>query len=120
MSAGKKRPNSADLEADRAIIVALQDVADYAPTNPACSVPALRELMAILDRCEETELRADRAHKVSREQLIEAACNVHSAVLETKIQVMAQFGSDSPVLHAVGLKQRSERKRRARRAPVAQ
>ncbi|MEI7768845.1 MAG: hypothetical protein WCI67_02595 [Chloroflexales bacterium] len=120
MPTSNMRPSSTDLDADRAIVVALQDVSDYAPTNSACSVAALRELVATLDRAEEAELRAKRALEVAREQAIAAARSVHSTVLETKVQVMAQYGSDSPVVHAVGLKQRSERKRRALRAPAAQ
>ncbi|MEI8166838.1 MAG: hypothetical protein WCG26_10680 [Chloroflexales bacterium] len=119
MSGNNTRPSTSELEADRAVVIALQDLSDYAPTNSACSVAALRELVAALDRSTEAELRAKRAHDVARELAIVAAKNVHNTVLETKVQVMAQYGTDSPVVHAVGLKQRSERKRRSRRTPAA-
>jgi hypothetical protein len=36
-----------------------------------------------------------------------------------KVQVEAQYGSDSPALHAVGLKRRSERKRPTRQKKLA-
>jgi hypothetical protein len=120
MPTNSSRPSPSDLDADRAVVVALQDVSAYAPSNAACSVAALRELVDILARAEEAELRAKRALEVAREQAIAAAKNLHSTVLETKVQVMAQFGSDSPVVHAVGLKQRSERRRPTRRTPPAQ
>lgn len=120
MTPGNKRPSSNDLEADRAIVVALEDLSDYAPINNAYSVAALRELVALLSSAEEAEVRAKRALEVAREQAIAAARTLHNTVIETKNQVKAQYGSDSPVVHAVGLKQRSERRRSARRAPRVQ
>jgi hypothetical protein len=111
------RPRSTMIDADRAVIVALQDVSDYAPTNPAYSLAALRELVEALTRAQETELRAKRALQVACEQADDLARRLHRTVHEVKIQVMAQYGSDSPVLHAVGRKQRSERKRPVRREP---
>ncbi|NTV64165.1 MAG: hypothetical protein HGA65_11595 [Oscillochloris sp.] len=113
-----KRPRPTMIAADRAIVVALQDVGDYAPTNPAYSLTALRELLESLSSAQETELRAKRAYEVAREQADDLARKLHYMVLEVKIQVTAQYGSDSPVVHAVGRKQRSERKRPVRRAPL--
>jgi hypothetical protein len=111
-----KRPRSTIIKADRAVIVTLQEVSDYAPTNPAYSLAALRELLESLTQAQETELRAKRAFQVACEQADELATRLHRTVLEVKIQVMAQYGSDSPMLHAVGRKQRSERKRPVRTA----
>jgi hypothetical protein len=110
------RPTPAELETARAIVIALQDVSDYTPTNPAYSATALRELADALSRAEEAELRAKRALEVAREQAVDAARKLHRSVLETKVQVVAQYGSDSPVVHAVGLKRRSERRRGTRRS----
>ncbi len=120
MTTSSNCPNSTTIEADRAVVAAMQDVSDYAPTNPACSAAALRELVSNLALAEETELRARRALEVAREQTVEATIRLHNTVLETKVQVMAQYGRNSPLVHAVGLKQKSERKRPARRAPAAQ
>ncbi|NNJ11437.1 hypothetical protein EKD04_013955 [Chloroflexales bacterium ZM16-3] len=119
MPLSTKRPTAAAIEADRALLVALQDVIDYAPINPAYSVPALRTLDHNLAIADEAEIRARRAYEVAREQAAEAARLLHSAALETKAQVVAQYGSNSPVVHAVGLKQRSERKRPVRRTAAA-
>ncbi|NNJ11757.1 hypothetical protein EKD04_015585 [Chloroflexales bacterium ZM16-3] len=120
MPTSNKRPSQAALDADREIVVALQDIPGYVPTNPAYSVEALRERVSFLNLSEEAEIRAKRAYEVAREQAIEAAKGVHEMVKETKLQVLAQYGSDSPVVHAVGLKQRSERKRPTRRTSSAQ
>lgn len=114
------RPSPGELDADWAIVVALQDVPDYAPTNVVYNLAALRELVQRLDYAEETELRARRALEVAREQVTAAAMQLHDTMFEVKVQVRAQFGSDSPVVHAVGLKQRSERKRQTCRTPPAQ
>lgn len=121
MTTGDTYPSAAALEADRAVVAAMQDVSDYAPTNPACSAAALHELVLELARLEEADLRAKRAREVTRELVVEAAKLLHSMVQETKVQVMAQYGRNSPLVHAVGLKQKTERKRpirRARRAPA--
>ena len=71
-----------------------------------------------LARLEEADLRAKRAREVTRKRVIAAAKLLHSMVQETKVQVMAQYGRNSPLVHAVGLKRKTERKRRARRAPA--
>jgi len=113
-------PNAAALDADRAIVAAMQDVSDYAPTNPACSAAALRELVDRVARSKESMIRARRALEVSEEQFVEDAILLHDTVQETKVQVMAQYGRNSPLVHAVGLKQKSERKRPQRRKPSGQ
>jgi len=112
----KPRPSSTEIEAVRAMMMALQNVPDYAPTNAAYSVATLREQLAILALAKENEMRIRHASKVAREQAIEAAHAVCETGRAVKVQVLAQYGSDSPVVHAVGLKQRSERKRPVRRA----
>ena len=115
MGSQRKRLSPKELEALRAIVIGLQSLSDYAPTNELCSVATLRELVAKLARAEEAEISAKRIFEVAREQAIEAARILYAAVLEVKAQVIAQYGSDSLVLHAVGLKQKSERKRYTRR-----
>jgi hypothetical protein len=96
--------------------VALQDVPDYAPINEAYSVATMRAQLAFQASAKENEMRARRAFEVAREQAIQSEQTVCETGRAVKVQVLAQYGSDSPVLHAVGLKQRSERKRPARRA----
>ena len=110
-------PSAAVLNADRAVVASMQDVSDYAPTNPACSAASLRELVSRVARSEESMMRARRAFEVSEEQFVDDAILLHDTVQETKVQVMAQYGRNSPLVHAVGLKQKSERKRPQRRKP---
>lgn len=44
---------------------------------------------------------------------------LHEAILAAKIQVLAQYGDDSPALHAIGRKRKSERSRPARKVTPA-
>ncbi|NTU84549.1 MAG: hypothetical protein HGA45_35165 [Chloroflexales bacterium] len=43
----------------------------------------------------------------------------HEAINGIKVQVEAQYGNDSPALHAVGLKRRSEHRRATRQKKSA-
>ena len=120
MPARNARPSAAAIEEARAILVALETQGDYAPTNPAYTIPALRATESNLTRLEEAEIRAIRALAAIREEIAEEARRFYGLMLGTKTQVLAQYGDDSPVVHVVGLKRRSERKRPARRAHAAQ
>jgi hypothetical protein len=103
------------VEADRAALRSLQDLSDYRPNNPAYSIESLKILESILAEAEQAEVRARAALEAAREQVAIAARALHDAVQGAKAQVLAQYGSDSLALQAVGLRRRSERKRPARR-----
>lgn len=108
-----------DIAADREILINLQLLTDYNPANPAASIANLQELAAALDRAEEAEVVARRALALARERLVAAKAAFHEAILGAKIQVVAQFGDDSPALHAVGRKRKSERSRPVRKITPA-
>lgn len=115
--AGNPRPD--DIAADRKVLITLQSLADYNPTNPSASVANLQALVATLDRAEEAEVAARRALALTRERLVAARAAFHEAILAAKIQVLAQYGDDSPALHAIGRKRKSERSRPARKVTPA-
>lgn len=114
-----KRVPSAVLQADRELIFKLQSLPDYNPRNPAYSVVALQELVDAVARAEEAELVAQRNYEVARERMIEASNRLHGLTMGIKLEVTAQYGDDSPAVHAIGRKQRSERRRPARRVTPA-
>jgi hypothetical protein len=103
------------LDTDRNTLLALQDVADYTPRNPAYSVPTLAMLEAALTQAEQAERRARIALDTAREQAIEAAHQFHSATLGAKAEVIAQYGANSAAVQAIGLKRKFERRRPTRR-----
>lgn len=103
------------IDADRAALLALQDLTDYAPLNPEYSTAALQARAEKLTQTEQIESRARRALDAARDQAIAAAWELHNAMLGAKAQVIAQYGSDSLAIQSIGLKKKSERKRPSRR-----
>lgn len=101
--------------ADRAIIQAVATLPDYSPQNQALNVDTLRQLEASLTAAQQAEDALLREATAAREQVKQAAWDLHEAVRAVKLSVEAQYGSDSPALHAVGLKRRSEYRRPVRR-----
>ena len=103
------------VEADRATLRALHDLSDYTPINPAYSAAALRELEAAMAEAMLAEERARIALEMMRDKAIEATQTFHDAILGAKAQVIAQYGSNSHAVQAIGLKRKSERRRPTRR-----
>ncbi|NTU84580.1 MAG: hypothetical protein HGA45_35320 [Chloroflexales bacterium] len=103
------------LAADRETLLALLSLSDYTPIKPDCTTAALQQLEAELTQAENAEIIARRALEIAREQAVRAGRVFHGAMLSAKAQVIAQYGEDSPALHAVGRKQKSERRRPKRR-----
>ena len=104
------------LEADRNTLLALQDLSDYKPLHSDYSAEALKTLEAALTQAEQAEQRARIALDAARDKTVEAAWAFHSATLGAKSQVIAQYGSDSLAVQAIGLKKKSDRKRATRRS----
>lgn len=103
------------LDADREALRALRNLLDYAPRNPALSLESLAALESNLNQCEQAEEQVRWDYEQRREQTTEAGQAFHEAIGAMKNEVIAQYGSDSLALHAVGLKKRSEYRRPTRR-----
>jgi hypothetical protein len=115
----KKRVPPDVLTADRETLLTLQSLPDYTPLVPSCHIAALQAVEAALRQAEEADVMARRALELAHEQLAQAGVVFHEAMLAAKTQVIAQYGEDSPALHAIGRKQKSERRRPARRERAA-
>lgn len=109
----------ATIDDDRAVLRALQDIAGYAPHNPEHTVAALIQSDDILQQAEIEAERARLAFDAARERLLAASWTFHNNVGGAKTEVTAQFGADSQIMHAIGLKKKSERKRPTRRPKTA-
>jgi hypothetical protein len=110
--------SQAELQSDHLALLAIRDLADYIPHNPAYSTSSLITLDAALTQAQEEELRLHNALAAARDATIAAAWALHNAILGAKAQVIAQYGADSNAVQAIGLKRKSERKRPARRNGV--
>jgi hypothetical protein len=64
---------------------------------------------------QEASIHADRAQATARDNLAAAEWDYHNAILGTKEQAIAQFGSDSNEVQSLGLKKKSERAKPVRK-----
>lgn len=110
-----QRPQVSVIAADRAALKAIQELVDYQSVNPACSTVALAQVEATLRAAEEATERARRAYEQARAVEADTARMFHSGVMAAKAQVLAQYGSDSYAVQAIGLTRKSDRKRPVRR-----
>jgi len=112
-----KRLPQAVIEADRAALVALRQLADYAPSNPALSIEALCALDERLRKAAEAESLAEKQYAAACDAREAAQWSLHDAMLGAKAEVIVQFGADSDAIQALGLKKKSKRRRPMPRAP---
>src|SRR5258706_13750221 len=116
MAVNQKRALShPEMQSDHIALLAIRDLADYTPHNPAYSASALVALDVALTHAQEEELRLHNALEAAHDATIVAAWARHNGVLGAKAQVIAQDGADSKAVQAIGLKRKSERKRPTRR-----
>jgi|GEM_PF-1367342 hypothetical protein len=110
------RLNQAVLDADRAAILSVQSLADYAPRNSTHSAEALREFAAQLAQAEQIEKSIRQSLEEARAASVRAGWMMHNALLGAKAEVRLQYGDDSFTVQTVGLTRRSDRKRTTRTA----
>lgn len=110
------RPAPDTIAVDRAALMTLQSLPEYTPSSPDLSVERLVALESNLSRTEQAERLARLAWEQARAEAAAATVEFHDSMCRVRALVRAHFGSDSPALKAVGLKQRSERKRPAPRS----
>jgi hypothetical protein len=110
-----RRLTGAEIEADRVTLIAVKGLTNYTPINPAYTIATVSALETALEQARQEEVRVLAAATAARDAAVAAEWELHNAVQGIKTQVIAQYGSDSDAVHAIGLKKKSERKRPARR-----
>ena len=110
MSPTHHRPSQATIKADRLAVQALQRLDVYRSFDPAFDLSTVQSLLDAYDRSEEAERQAVAALAAARNQRAEAAAALHGAVSGVKLQILAQFGPDSPAVRSFGLVRRSDRR----------
>lgn len=116
MPSPSTRLGKAAINADRVAVQALLSIDSYKSFDPAFDLATVQALLAAVEQSEEAERQALAALEVARRQKQEAAQALHSAVGGVKIQILAQFGTDSPAVRAFGLTRRSDRRPPVRKA----
>ena len=114
-----RRLTFAVLSADREAFAALQAIADYAPANEAYKIENIKAARDRMDDSQREAIQAEVAAAAKRDTANASEWEFHNAILGAKLQVAAQFGSDSDEIAALGLKKKSEYKRPTRRKQPA-
>jgi hypothetical protein len=114
-----KRLKPSLLRFDKDCLAALEKVAGYAPVNARYTLAAITIAHRDLANAQQTEEQANTTAAASRQNAIAREWEFHNLMLGAKDQVVAQFGRDSNEAQAVGLKKKSEYKKRARKAKTA-
>lgn len=109
---------AAVIEADRAALVALRTLTDYAPNNPNTTIAHLNLLEKNLREAEDKDLLARNTQEAAGAALIFAEWELHDAMLSAKAVVLGQYGPDSDAIQSLGLKKKSEYRRPTRRPKV--
>jgi hypothetical protein len=111
-----KRLKPSLLRLDKDCLTALEQVAGYAPINVRYALAAISTAHDDVAKAQQTEAQANATAAAARQNAIAKEWEFHNLMLGAKDQVVAQFGRDSNEAQAVGLKKKSEYKKRARKA----
>lgn len=106
-----KRISPRILKADEKAYFSLTAFKDYRSTNPACTLACLTETLEAMHLARKKERGLAAALAVSRDAVRAAEWCFHNAMLDAKLQVIAQYGNSSDEIQSLGLKKKSERRR---------
>jgi len=117
MAKNQTRPvTPAVLKEDREAFDALQGITDYAPANPAYKTETIKGSRDRMDDLQRELTQIEAAAEAKRSALTAATWEFHNGMLGAKVQVEAQYGSDSDEYASLKLKKKSEYKTPARRS----
>jgi hypothetical protein len=105
-----RRVTPAVLSEDREAFDALQGITNYAPANLAYKVETIRAARELIDETQRELTQAEAVVDAKRAALTAAQWDFHNAMLGAKVQVEAQFGSNSDEYASLKLKKKSEYK----------
>lgn len=104
------------LSEDETAYAALQDISTYAPSNPAHSIASVTAAFTAMRNAQADESKAAAALKTARDVAVTAEWAAHNVIIGVKDQVKAQYGPASNEVQALGLKKKTEYKRRTAKA----
>ena len=110
-----RRLSNVIIDADREAFDALQGITNYAPANPAYSTATIKAARDRMDDAQRESTQADAEAAARRDALAVARSDFHDALLGAKVQVEAQFGSNSDEYASLGMKKKSAYKTPSRR-----
>src|SRR3954470_23319913 len=102
-----RRITSAVLSVDREAFDALQGITNYAPANQAYKTEAIKTARDRMDDLLREATQAEAAAVAKRDAATAGEWEFHNAMLAAKVQVEAQFGSNSDEYASLKLKKKS-------------
>jgi hypothetical protein len=106
-----RRLSAAVLDADREAFDALQGINGYAPANQAYRTETIKTAHDRMNDAQRDSIQAEAEAAAKRDALAAARSDFHDAIMGAKVQVEAQFGSNS-----LGLEKKSAYKSPSRRS----
>jgi len=103
------------LQADQAALIALKQMANYAPANAAFTIQAVQSLADAIAPAHAAEKVAADVLDAKRDAAAAVEQAFHEAMQGVKDQVIAQYGKNSDEVASLGLKKRVEYKRPVRK-----
>ena len=115
------RLKPAVLQEDKNTLAAIATLTPaYAPANAAYSVANLTTAQTAMTTAQATEVQKNGEAAAARDAANTNEWGFHNKMLEARKQVVAQYGSDSDQVQAIGLKKKSEYKQPVpRKKPAA-
>jgi hypothetical protein len=102
-----RRITSAVLSTDREAFDALQGITTYAPANQAYKSETIRAVRERMDDALRDATQAEATASAKRDAATAVEWEFHNSMLGAKVQVEAQFGSDSDEFASLGMKKKS-------------
>lgn len=105
------------LQEDIDALDALEAIADYKPANPAYSKENALAVRQATQEKQAKETQDAATAKASRDAAVAGEWERHDFVQNVRKQALAQYGEDSDEIQALGLKKKSEYKRKGVKKP---
>ena len=113
-----RRLKPSNLVDDKKSLDAMDDMANYAPSNDDFTKIKLDAAWTAMDNARKLETQKEAVAIAARDAANAAEWASHNLILGAKTQVVAQYGENSDEVQAVGLKKKSERKKPTRKSKV--
>lgn len=106
------------LQDDVNALSSLKGIGAYNPSNAEFSLNVLQTVYDRMVNLQITFAQKEAEYKAARDEKVLAEWAFHDKILGAKDQVVAQFGSSSNEVQALGLKKKSEYKKPSGRKPA--
>jgi hypothetical protein len=113
----KRKLSPKELQVDLDAFAALEALSDYKESNPAFSKANALAAKTKMQTDETAHVQSIAAEKAARDTKVDSQWAFHDLMIGVKRQTEAQYGEDSNEVQSLGLKKKSEYKKRTAGKP---